>query len=46
MSDEIDEVVNNCNRILVMKQGRIDREFQSRDHDPRELKAVIANELR
>lgn len=46
VSDEIDEVVNNCNRILVMKQGRIDREFQSRDHDPRELKAVIANELR
>ena len=32
VSDEIDEVIKSCNRILVMKKGTIDTEFNSLDY--------------
>ena len=31
ISDEIDEVLNNCNRIFIMKKGRILKEYEVND---------------
>jgi simple sugar transport system ATP-binding protein len=32
ISDEIPEVINNCNRILIMKKGRILKEYEVNDN--------------
>ena len=31
ISDEIPEVINNCNRILIMRKGRIAAELETAD---------------
>jgi simple sugar transport system ATP-binding protein len=37
ISDDISEVIHNCNRILVMKKGQIVNEFHNTDISEREL---------
>jgi simple sugar transport system ATP-binding protein len=41
ISDEVSEVVRNCNRILVMHHGRILREFQAAEVCEEELQSFI-----
>jgi simple sugar transport system ATP-binding protein len=41
ISDEIAEIVHNCNRILVMHQGRILREFQSAEVSEEQLQGFV-----
>jgi simple sugar transport system ATP-binding protein len=43
ISDEVSEVVHNCNRILVMHHGRILREFQSAEVTEEELQSLVNN---
>lgn len=41
ISDEVSEVVNNCNRILLMKSGTIDTELDSSDVDEDRVQELI-----
>lgn len=41
ISDDIPEIIENCNRILVMKQGRLDGEFGNKEIDEHTLLAHI-----
>jgi len=41
ISDEIPEVLYNCNRVLIMNRGRIIREFVSLDTTEEEIQAFI-----
>jgi simple sugar transport system ATP-binding protein len=42
MSDDIPEVLHNCNRILLMKRGRIVEEFDGAATDENELARKLA----
>jgi len=42
ISDEIPEVIHNCNRIVVMKEGRIVKEFDTADITEDELFNILA----
>jgi len=42
ISDEISEVLGNCNRVLVMKEGRIVREVRSSDATEEELYGFVS----
>ena len=41
ISDEISEVLYNCNRVLVMNRGRIIKEFVSSDANEEEIQLFI-----
>jgi simple sugar transport system ATP-binding protein len=41
ISDEISEVLYNCNRVLVMNRGRIIKEFISSDSNEDEIQSYI-----
>jgi simple sugar transport system ATP-binding protein len=41
ISDEIPEVLQNCNRILVMRKGRIIKEFETEKTNEKELNELI-----
>lgn len=43
ISDEVSEVVNNCNRILVMHRGRILREFQTKSTSEEDVQSFVNN---
>jgi simple sugar transport system ATP-binding protein len=45
VSDEINEVVKNCNRILIMKKGTIEKEYNSIEHNQADLMGLIAAQL-
>ncbi len=42
ITDEIQEAIRNCSRILVMKEGRIARELQSSEASEDELYAIVS----
>ncbi len=42
ISDEILEVISNCNRILVMKEGRIVRELRPSETSEEELYSIVS----
>lgn len=44
ISDDIPEVINNCNRIYVMKKGRISQELKNVDTSEQELLSIITSE--
>ena len=44
ISDDISEVLMNCNRILIIKHGRITNEFKNTDLDSSKLQAMITEE--
>lgn len=41
ISDEIPEVVNNCNRVLIMRNGRIVEHLDTRDITEEEVQRVV-----
>jgi simple sugar transport system ATP-binding protein len=41
ISDEVAEVLHNCNRILVMHKGRLLTEFQASDTSEEEVQSCI-----
>ena len=41
ISDEIPEVLQNCNRVLVMRKGRIIKEFKTEQTNEEELNELI-----
>lgn len=44
ISDDISEVLMNCNRILIIKSGRITGEYKNTDLDSSRLQALITEE--
>lgn len=44
ISDDISEVINNCNRIYVMKKGRISEELSNKDVNETELLNIITSQ--
>lgn len=44
ISDDISEVLMNCNRILIIKSGRITGEYKNTDLDSSKLQALITEE--
>jgi len=44
ISDDIPEVINNCNRIYVMKKGRISEELRNIDTSEQELLNIITSQ--
>lgn len=44
ISDDLPEVLHNCNRILIMKKGRIVCEFEGRNVSENELSLVLSGE--
>lgn len=44
ISDDMDEILNNCNRILIIKKGRIRGEYSNTELDTATLKALITDE--
>jgi hypothetical protein len=44
ISDDISEVLLNCNRILIIKGGRIEEEFINTDLDIDKLQNLIVDE--
>ena len=44
ISDDISEVLMNCNRILIIKSGRITGEYKNTDLDSSKLQALITGE--
>lgn len=41
ISDEIEEVYNNCNRILIMKEGRIIKRFQTDKVEVEQINRIL-----
>jgi simple sugar transport system ATP-binding protein len=44
ISDEIPEVIQNCNRILVMRKGRIVKELDAACTKEQELNEIVIGE--
>ena len=44
ISDDIDEILNTCNRILIIKKGRITGQVFNSDIDEQYLKDMITDE--
>ena len=44
ISDDICEVLMNCNRILIIKSGRITGEYKNTDLDSSRLQVLITEE--
>ncbi|MBA7549554.1 hypothetical protein ES705_42042 [subsurface metagenome] len=42
ISDEIPEIIHNCNRVVVMKEGRIVKEVDTADITEDELFNILA----
>jgi simple sugar transport system ATP-binding protein len=42
ISDEVSEVYHNCNRVLVMKKGRLIGEFNAAAHSPRDIATALS----
>lgn len=45
MSDDLPEIMDNCNRILIIKQGKLYREVNSKEITEKILSDMITSEV-